>query len=443
MDLKMTFAILAGKAARAGLRLLRRPASSFPGAVALRLCPDLLRRMRLPEKIVAVTGSNGKTTTTELCYKAARAAGIDLICNTEGSNQIEGVTALFVRYATLSGRVKADTALIESDERFCQYTFSYFAPADVLVTNLYRDQMTRNGHPEFVKKELAKGLPAASRLILNADEPLSASLGAGREAIYFGLGESFAETERRHAYNDGAVCPLCGGEMTYTRRVDAQAGDYRCASCGFARPSCAHEATGRRGKELILDGKVSVSLPMDSGVIVNNVTAAYALLCASFGLAPEKAAEALSGVKLGMGRYRTFSLAGHLGQFILTKHENSMAYDGALDKLAATKKDATLVVIVDQLSRKYTANDMSWLWDIDFERAVTDRVRRVVLGGRFAWDLALRFDFTGMDPGRVFVKPDLDEMMDFLYAEPVGEIYVMTCFTDVNKFLGRLKEGTK
>ena len=175
MDLKMTFAILAGKAARAGLRLLRRPASSFPGAVALRLCPDLLRRMRLPEKIVAVTGSNGKTTTTELCYKAARAAGIDLICNTEGSNQIEGVTALFVRYATLSGRVKADTALIESDERFCQYTFSYFAPADVLVTNLYRDQMTRNGHPEFVKKELAKGLPAASRLILNADEPLSAS----------------------------------------------------------------------------------------------------------------------------------------------------------------------------------------------------------------------------------------------------------------------------
>ena len=120
-----------------------------------------------------------------------------------------------------------------------------------------------------------------------------------------------------------------------------------------------------------------------------------------------------------------------------------MAYDGALDKLAATKKDATLVVIVDQLSRKYTANDMSWLWDIDFERAVTDRVRRVVLGGRFAWDLALRFDFTGMDPGRVFVKPDLDEMMDFLYAEPVGEIYVMTCFTDVNKFLGRLKEGTK
>ena len=435
-------AIVVCKLGRAVGRLIGK-GSSMPGKAALKICPDILARLTLPPHIVAVTGSNGKTSTVEMIASVLRSQGKSVIYNAEGSNQVEGVTTLLLTHATLGGKVKADVLLLESDERFCQYTFSYFAPADVLVTNLYRDQMTRNGHPEFVKKELAKGLPAASRLILNADEPLSASLGAGREAIYFGLGESFAETERRHAYNDGAVCPLCGGEMTYTRRVDAQAGDYLCASCGFARPSCAHEATGRRGKELILDGKVSVSLPMDSGVIVNNVTAAYTLLCASFGLSPEKAAAALSGVKLGMGRYRTFSLAGHLGQFILTKHENSMAYDGALDKLAATKKDATLVVIVDQLSRKYTANDMSWLWDIDFERSVTDRVRRVVLGGRFAWDLALRFDFTGMDPGRVFVKPDLDEMMDFLYAEPVGEIYVMTCFTDVNKFLGRLKEGTK
>ena len=40
--------------------------SSMPGKFALKICPDILRRVQLPPHIIAVTGSNGKTSTVEM-----------------------------------------------------------------------------------------------------------------------------------------------------------------------------------------------------------------------------------------------------------------------------------------------------------------------------------------------------------------------------------------
>ena len=99
-----------------------------------------------------------------------------------------------------------------------------------------------------------------------------------------------------------------------------------------------------------------------------------------------------------------------------------------------------MVLIVDLLSRKYIANDMSWLWDIDFELLADERVKRVIVGGRFADDVACRLLFAGVPQDRLTVCPDLDEMMDSLYKNPVGDLYLLTCFTDVGKFTKRLRE---
>ncbi len=441
MDIRMSLAIMAGKLTRFAIKVIGRSASSFPGGVALKLCPDLLHRMHLPQKTVAVTGSNGKTTTTQMIYAAAREAGIDLICNTEGSNQIQGVTAMFLQHCTLGGKVKADMALIESDERFCQYTFKQFTPDYMVITNLYRDQMTRNGHSEFVRKELAKGIPADTTLIINADEPISASLAARRKAIRYGLSaDIFLEKEGTgHAYNDGAYCPVCYAEMAYNSRVFSHVGDYKCPSCGFARGTVDHEITAIQDGAFILDHAHAVTPQMCNSNFAYNIAAAYSTLVEAFGFTPEKAAAALDHFVIRGDRLHEFALNGHRGLFTLTKHENSMAYNAALSGLN-TVKEATLVLIVDQLSRKYAANDMSWLWDIDFEPAAADGVKRVIVSGQFAYDLAVRLAFAGVQDERLTVEPDLDKMMVDLTENAVGDIYVMTCFTDVGKFTSRLKE---
>ena len=58
--------------------------SSMPGKFALKICPDILRRVQLPPHIIAVTGSNGKTSTVEMIATVLRGQGKNVIYNAEG-----------------------------------------------------------------------------------------------------------------------------------------------------------------------------------------------------------------------------------------------------------------------------------------------------------------------------------------------------------------------
>ena len=440
MNFRGFIAILTAKISRLGIRVLGRTGSSTPGVLALKICPDLLSRLKMPEKTIIVTGSNGKTTTTELIYHAAVSQGLDIICNNEGSNQIEGVTAMLVKNCNLGGKVRGDIALIESDERYMQYTCKSFVPTYVVLTNLYRDQITRNGSSEYVKGEVVKGLHDESILIYNADDPVVASIANNRNGIPFGVAEAVLHDDyEEHAYNDGAYCPVCAAPMTYEYHVASHVGKFRCTACGFGRGEVKHEATAVDGDKLIIDGKFELVPQLMNMVFIYNNVAAFTTLTEAMGLSPEQAAEGLSNYRIVNNRFQDFDINGHKGLFILAKHENSMAYNGALTTAVDDPEDKTIVVIVDRLSRKHVASDMSWLWDIDFSRLKDPTFKRVILSGGFAHELAARVMVAGVDPAKITVEPDFDKMMDTLYDNPVGNIYAMTCFTDVEKFTGRLR----
>ena len=174
--MKKFFTILITKFLRIIGKLVGK-GSSLPGKIALKLCPDILSRVKLPPYIIAVTGSNGKTSTVEMIAHLLTENGKTVAWNKEGSNQIEGVTTLVLSKSTLGGRVKSDILLIESDERFARYTFRYITPTHYVITNLYRDQLTRNGHPEWVYDALADSISDKMQLILNADDPLVSLFG--------------------------------------------------------------------------------------------------------------------------------------------------------------------------------------------------------------------------------------------------------------------------
>ena len=230
--------------------------SSKPGQLALKLCPDILKRLTLPKTVIAVTGSNGKTSTVELIVKIFTDAGKTVCWNREGSNQIEGVTAMLIKDATLGGRVKSDAVVLETDEQYARHTFKYLKPTHFVILNLLRDQLTRNGHPEFIRDRIAEAIGEDMELIVNADDPLVASLPErGNEVKRFGIDASAKVEPLRAVYDDGRYCPLCGGEMRYSYRVMADFGGFECERCGFSRRECDYSVT---------------ALDLESGEIVIN-----------------------------------------------------------------------------------------------------------------------------------------------------------------------------
>ncbi|MBE6996275.1 MAG: DUF1727 domain-containing protein [Ruminococcaceae bacterium] len=440
--MRKLLAILVCKALRIAGKLVGK-GSSLPGKYALKLCPDILRRVELPRHIIAVTGSNGKTSTVEMIAAILRAGGKTVVYNEEGSNQIEGVTTLVLSHASLSGKVRADVLLIESDERYAARSFRFFHPTAFVITNLYRDQLTRNGHPEWVYDAILPAIHPETTLVLNADDPLSACFARGGNAVkWFGLEQcAVSQSAPSGVYHDGAHCPVCRAPMTYDYAHYNHIGAYRCAACGHARPTPDYAATAvdLDGGSLTLDGGVTVQLAFRSIYNVYNILAAYAV-CRETGVAAETAAETISGYVLKNGRVQTFRLGNHRGTLLTSKHENSIAYDTNLRYVTSAKADCAVLVIVDAVSRKYFTSETSWLWDIDFDLLAAPHVKRVILSGAYSNDLAQRFSFSAVKNWTVI--PDIATAAAALREDGSEDVYVITCFSDRDKLLAHVeKEG--
>ena len=440
--MKVFITILICKLLRFVGRLIGK-GSSFPGQVALKLCPDILSRVQLPEYIIAVTGSNGKTSTVEMIAHILQKNGKRVAWNREGSNQIEGVTTLVLGSSTMGGKVKSDILLIESDERFARYTFTYIKPTHYVITNLYRDQLTRNGHPEWVYDALADSICDGTQLILNADDPLVSCFGEGREnVIRFGADKLSSDTDVLvSAYNDGAYCPVCKQPMTYSTYHYNHIGHYRCTACGYHRQDTAYTITAvdlDKG-EMEIDGSYRISLALKSLYNIYNILAAYTV-ARIVGIDGAEIAADMNDYVLKNGRVITFTLGNRHGTLLTSKHENSVSYDQSLRVASAYKEGCDVLIIVDAVSRKYFTSDVSWLWDIDFEMLNCDNVRQIVLAGTYVNDLALRFEYTGIPSDRIHCFADINEAADYLDSDRKEYIYAITCFSDKGKLLARVKE---
>ena len=410
--------------------------SSMPGKFALKICPDILSRVQLPPHIIAVTGSNGKTSTVEMIAAILRSDGKHVVYNEEGSNQIEGVTTLVLTHATLGGKVNADVLLLESDERYAKFSFRFFHPTEFVITNLYRDQLTRNGHPEWVYDAILPALHPDTELILNADDPLSSCFAQGHDKVkWFGLDKcSISVDAPTGVYHDGAYCPICHAPMTYDYVHYNHIGAYRCTACGHAKPATDYTATAvdLDSGTLTIDGAVDIHLAFRSIYNVYNILAAYAA-CRECGVGAETARGVINNYILKNGRMQKFTLGQHHGTLLTSKHENSIAYDTNLRYVASAKADCVVLVIVDAVSRKYFTSETSWLWDIDFGQLAAPHVKQVLLSGRYCNDLAERFSFTDVENWSVV--PDIGEAAAQLAAEGREDLYVVTCFSDRDKLL--------
>ncbi len=437
MKIKLFFAIVFCKAVRFAAKLLGK-GSSHPGQLTLKFFPDVLKYIKLPEKVIAVTGSSGKTSTVELIAQVLKSSGVKLAYNKEGSNQIEGVTTLLLCASSLSGKVKADVVLLESDERYARHTFKYFKPTQLIVTNLYRDQLTRNGHPEWVYDVISQCIDDSMELILNADDPLVSRFGKDRENVrYFGASRLPFDTEKNTSvYDDGKYCPCCKAPMVYDYYHFNHLGAYECKNCGHKKQDTAWTITDASLEAgfVVINGKYKVELSFSSIYHCYNTLVAFAAADIA-GVAPEVAVKALSDYSLQSGRIVDFKVGEHEGTLLVSKHENSVSYDQSIRVANSDKRDCTVVVLVDAISRKYKTYETSWLWDIDFELLKSDNIKEVLLVGQYADDLSTRFSFTDIDEEIIKKYGKVSDAVEYLKESGNNFVYVITCFSDKQKFL--------
>ena len=412
---------LAARGVRAlSRRLGRGGGTTLPGRLLLRADPRALERMaaRLQGGSAAISATNGKTTTAAMVAAVIERGGRPLVHNRAGSNMAWGVATALLD----AGREPGQVGLFEVDEAWLARVVGAVEPETVLLANLFRDQLDRYGELELLAESWTEVVAArgpGSRLVLNADDPLVADLGRGREGVvYFGLADdSQALPGLQHAA-DSKHCRNCGAAYVYDAVYLGHLGRYRCPSCGRRRPAPDVVAErvildGMRGARVELStpsGPLELALPLPGLYNVYNAIAATALAL-ELGAPLEHVRDALNGFGGAFGRVETIAVEGRPVSILLVKNPT-----GANEVLRTlTLEDGSLDLWLALNDNIADGRDVSWIWDADFE-LLAGRVRRVTCAGTRAEEMALRLKYAGIEV-EIAVERDVGASLDAAVAD--------------------------
>ncbi len=347
------------------LRLFGLGATSLPGALALRICPGVLAFAAKDVDIIAVTGTNGKTTSCRMIERALQNAGKSVCANRSGANLLPGVTAALISNLRLTGGVKCESAVIECDEAACRLALGGMRPRVLLVTNLFRDQLDRYGTLARPRDCIAEGLRSSpeTTAVINADCPMAASIArlCQNETVYYGLSE---HKRQRVGSGEDDSCPVCGGRLVYGGLSYASLGSFSC-SCGFARsrPDIAAGGVLPDGSFVLRRGdEKALCAPALPGLYNVYNAAGAAAAAVTDGISLAEAADAARSFDCGFGRMERFPLGRCGARMILIK--NTAAADQTIGELCREKGDKTLVLAIND--RTADGSDISWLDEADF-----------------------------------------------------------------------------
>ncbi|MDR1322111.1 MAG: MurT ligase domain-containing protein [Gracilibacteraceae bacterium] len=427
-------ALWAGRLTALALKLAGRRGTTLPGAVARRLCRQLPSRLgsAYRDGVVVITGTNGKTTTNNILAAVLAAAGKKAAFNSEGANMQSGICTALLRDATWLGRVRGDILLAEVDEGSLPEFCREIRPRLAVVTNFFRDQLDRYGELDATIAKVRASLPPKTALLLNADDPLAARLAAGREeALFYGAAALPVSGGAGGENREGRFCPHCGSPLDYTLFHYGHLGIYACSACDFRRPVPEAEATrvsaGENGIAFTVWGR-EYTAPLRGFYNLYNALAALAA-AEWLGVPPEAGRAALNVFTARDGRMEEFHLDGGL-TLILVK--NPAGFNAALE--AVTAADGPLRLLIAINDNAADGRDISWLWDVDFERlaACGPRLRQVVCGGVRGADMLLRLKYAGVSKETLLCAPDLAVALAALRrfnGERGGRVYVLPTYT--------------
>lgn len=408
-------------------------ATNLPGDFALRLCPDMLGRFTFKGKVIAVTGSNGKTTTANMLAFVLAEQGHTVANNAKGSNLTGGVATTLLASAHFSGAIDEDFVVLEVDERFSRIIFKFFSPDYLLCTNLFRDQLTRNGNIDVIIEKLHEAIKPTVKLILNADDPISGSLAPQNERVYYGMERTAqSSADCPNLTHDAKVCPKCFGRMRYDFFHYNHIGQFTCLSCGYKTPDAKYFATQvsfETGNFKINDVLTYADYRPPFNIL--NMTAAVAACC-ELGIPLQNACASISRFKVMKQRFDEFNIGERKAVMILSKNQNPVSFDQSISYVLELEGEKTVVVYVNNINHT-GQRDTTWLYDISFER-LCGKVNAVVCTGPRAYDLAVRLRLAGFAPEQIKTECDVAKIKPVV-GETRGTICVLTELYDANAIL--------
>jgi len=406
--------------------------STWPGHIVLFLnknfIQEVLRKSKV--KIILVAGTNGKTTTSTMLRYLLEKQNKKVFQNEEGANLLNGIASSLVKNASFFGIFNYDYAIFEVDENTLPLALTEIKPVIVILLNLFRDQLDRYGEVNTIALKWKKSLemlPKETRVVLNGDDPQIKYLGESLKAkvYYFGVDQSLMEKNEIPHDVDSIYCLKCGSKLAYQGISYSHLGNYLCNNCGFRKPKTESFV----GKNIVY--------PLKGVYNIYNTNAVILVLTCILNVGLDKVKKSLELFKPAFGRQEVIDYQGKKIHLLLSK--NPAGFNQSIEVSREIYKDGKVGVLIVLNDRIPDGRDISWIWDVDFEKLKDfhgyKKGLQIVVSGDRVYDMALRLKYAEIN--NVIPEENLVRAIQKNIIQ-TDEIVVLTTYTgmlDVRKIL--------
>lgn len=449
--IRFFLAIIVGKLTSLGLKIMGKKIPYYPGYMALKICPTFLKEVKKPKTIVAITGTNGKSTISAILTEFYKNNGYKTM-NNNGFNIETGIAAMFLKNISIFGKMKADIAIMEVDEKNTGNIFKSVKPDYLICTNLFRDSMRTNGNIDYIIDKIKQGIPKETKLILNADDLLLCEVAGEHKVSYYGISSHKDDKEKvNNLVCDLVYCPKCGGKLTLTNIRYHHIGTAKCNKCGYTNPKCDYDGMVTDKLEIKKGNKIEkYSLISNSIFNIYNELAIVSYLRET-KFSHNQIEETLSKIKITDSRYTEEVVNNIKVVTHMAKGQNPVACSSVFEYVGKQPgKKAVLLMLDDVTDKRYSSETIAWHYDTDYEFLNNENIYQIIVGGIRSKDLLIRLLLSGISKEKIVIVDDEYSMYKKIKLDNIDSIYLLhdinACDQSVEikqQIINYIKEKTK
>lgn len=430
ISIKTIISILSAKFTLFLTKTILKGGTTFPGRVALKIDKNILSKISKGYKVILVTGTNGKTTTTSMIYNIIKESGHPVITNNTGANLFPGIVTTFVDSFKFGSKVKDNYAVIEVDEANLKYITEYITPEVITVTNLFRDQLDRYGEVYTTLNKILEGIynVPETTLVLNGDESLLGKLDLKNPVHFYGFDKAVNDNKTIEINADAKFCKFCKTPYEYNFVTYNHLGDFYCPNCGYKRSDLMYAVTDiidiNADKSTVKFNDLEVSINQSGTYNIYNGLCAYSI-AKELGISDSAIKKSLENQSSSFGRQETINIEGKDVKIFLVK--NPAGYNQSLDTICLNKeKFAAAFLLNDNYA---DGQDVSWIWDVDFEKLTETNIDEVYISGLRAYDMAVRLKTAGLNPNKFVIEEQYEALTEVIKNGSCNKLYILATYT--------------
>lgn len=450
--LKFLFALLVGKLICVAVNIIdKERGTNLAGLYACKIQKDFISHFKGIDcsKVFFITGTNGKSTTNNMVVHTLRSAGKKVTSNLEGANLLFGVAVALIRDSSLTGKLKSDYFIFETDERYFPIIYSYLPAGNVCITNLQKDQVQRNGEPDYIYRKIKSVISKDTTLYVNNEEPRVKSLAeyAGK-AVFYGIERNEKSFEKNDFYDVSLPCPICSDKIVFDYYNVDNVGSFRCSGCGLKSEEnidfCVKDIDYDK-QTFVCNGREYHVTNTEPFFLYN-----YALctaICHNLGISEDEIDKAFRSFKNISGRKEVLNYKNKVIKYIRIKQENPETLQTALDFISQDDSPKIFVLGLEEIKdfEPFYTNTF-YAFDCNLDKLINSNVERYIcFSEAVAYDSANRLIYAGIDKDKISVLPtdDDDAIMKELDKYDIDNVYLITWlkkYYELDKYIKNNKE---